>query len=164
MGKSDIKVINIDGGAHYHHSSDSDSGSDSGSASSNDFGSELDSYDDIGSQQDGGASSEDQSNNDLFDDNESLSEGGFFTDADAEQEPNDKNELDDFLDGGGANKKSLLKRQASISDSLIEELSSDPMFLVLSKFLVSKKGNSIADILEEIKDHLAFIRLHMRTD
>jgi hypothetical protein len=43
-------------------------------------------------------------------------------------------------------------------DSLIDELSGDPMLLVLTRMLVSKKGNNIADILEEIKDHLFFIR------
>lgn len=42
--------------------------------------------------------------------------------------------------------------------SVVQALSKDPMFLVLTKFLVSKRGNNIADILEEIKDHLAFIR------
>lgn len=46
-------------------------------------------------------------------------------------------------------------------DDIIEELSGDPMFMVLTHMLISKKGNSIADLLEEIKDHLAFIRMKL---
>ena len=45
------------------------------------------------------------------------------------------------------------------SRRIIKELSLDPMFIVLRRFLVSKKGNSLVNILEDIKDHLAALRL-----
>lgn len=41
------------------------------------------------------------------------------------------------------------------SASTVDELSRDPMFLVLSHFLTSKTGENIADILQGIKLNLA---------
>lgn len=59
-------------------------------------------------------------------------------------------------------KKSLALRKSQASRQIIQELSLDPMFVVLHHYLVSKNGNSLVDILDEIKDHLAFLRSRVR--
>jgi hypothetical protein len=71
---------------------------------------------------------------------------------------------DDTPQNGGVKKKLLIvddEVERKHKEDIINELSGDPMFMVLTHMLVSKKGNSIADVLEEIKDHLAFIRMKL---
>jgi hypothetical protein len=132
------------------------------------------------------------SENSSSDYKEENSEGG-FEDSYEEENRSDGNELNSFLGEGGSEKlddyigdseeeydKMLFedeedpnpdpadqiagsKKTTIEEDSLIDELSGDPMLLVLTKFLISKKGNNIADILEEIKDHLFYIRGKLTT-
>ena len=55
-------------------------------------------------------------------------------------------------------KRSERAYEESVSDSIINDLSADPMFEVLKHYLISTKGNKLVDILDDIKDHLAAIR------
>lgn len=53
------------------------------------------------------------------------------------------------------------ERELEDDESLLEELSRDPLMIVLGNFLISRKGNNIADILEDIRDHLGYIRHYL---
>ena len=59
-----------------------------------------------------------------------------------------------FLEGG--------KKQEKDSDSVVQELSGDPMFLVMSHFLTSKSGKNLVDILESINENLTHFSLKTR--
>lgn len=80
-------------------------------------------------------------------DKDSESETKSNKDSDNESETKTKSESD--------------KESLEDDESLLEELSSDPLMIVLGNFLISRKGNNIADILEDIRDHLAYIRHHL---
>jgi hypothetical protein len=82
------------------------------------------------------------------------------SDEEREHEMEEREQSDGTSDGGAFFTDSENESIMS-GGSVVRALSKDPMFLVLTKFLVSKKGNNIADILEEIKDHLAFLRHRM---
>ena len=111
-----------------------------------------------------------------FNDDKFFSEGGSSYDDEFLNEPNSKvstvstvstvsdNDLDLFADDASdaaSDVASDAPNGGGKKDDIIEELSGDPMFMVLTHMLISKKGNSIADLLEEIKDHLAFIRMKL---
>jgi hypothetical protein len=160
MGKSDIKVINIKNFKLDENKEFSESGGEDERSQSDE---EFSEFNEKNNEE---FSEFNEENNEEFSEQEQSIGDDDFT---------QKQELDPFLlpakggfDEDFFNDESLASesdgeiqqagRRPSISDSIIEELSQDPMLLVLTRFLISKKGNSIADILEEIKDHLAFIR------
>jgi len=79
-----------------------------------------------------------------------------------ENEDNAKDEEADEDDSGinqdgGRGKNNEEYEIESVSDGMVAGLGLDPMFLVLEHYFVSKKGNSMVEILEEIKDHLAYL-------
>lgn len=48
---------------------------------------------------------------------------------------------------------------SDISLSTTEILNSDPLYTILSQFFISKNGNNIADILEEISQKLKYLKV-----
>jgi hypothetical protein len=48
------------------------------------------------------------------------------------------------------------------SDDTVQKLSHDPLFLVLSHFLMSEKGDNIVTVLEKINDNLTSINKHLQ--
>ena len=64
-------------------------------------------------------------------------------------------------DSESKSKKSESESELEDDESLLEELSRDPLMIVLGNFLISRKGNNIADILEDIRDHLGYIRHYL---
>lgn len=97
---------------------------------------------------------------DLFEDN--MSRASSFSDqsggskknkSDSESESDSESKSDSKKSGSGS--------ELEDDESLLEELSRDPLMIVLGNFLISRKGNNIADILEDIRDHLGYIRQHL---
>lgn len=78
---------------------------------------------------------------------EFKSQGGESIKSDEDDEL-EEDELEEEEQEGGA--KSIGDR-----DSVVEELSGDPMFLVLSHFMTSRSGKNMVDILESINENLA---------
>lgn len=77
-------------------------------------------------------------------------------------------EIDDFLDDDDDASQNVSEESseetASVasggSSSTIQLLSSDPLFLILSEYFVTKNGKNMVTILEEINQNLA--RLAMK--
>ena len=85
-------------------------------------------------------------------------------DDDDKEEEDDDDEDDDDDDEAQEDKSNVGESEedqdggANLTADIVDELSMDPMFIVLCHFLVSKKGNSLVDILDDIKDHLSHLR------
>lgn len=156
MGKSDVKIINI---KNFKFDED-----DNNSIISNDEsqspslgGSDKDEEEYFEQEQKEDYENESDDIDPFLDSSQSTPKQGGYDDGMFEDGSEQSSEDYEFQQNAGKGPKA----PPSISDSIVEELSGDPMFMVLTRFLMSKKGNSIADILEEIKDHLAFIRAHI---
>jgi hypothetical protein len=172
MGKSDIKVINIknfkleeserseqerSGGEDERIGEQSEEFSEFNDENNEEF-SEFNEENNEESEQERSGGDDDFTQEEKLDPFLLPAKGGFDEDFFNDESLNDESLNDESLASESDGEIQQAGRRPSISDSIIEELSGDPMLLVLTRFLISKKGNSIADILEEIKDHLAFIR------
>jgi hypothetical protein len=95
---------------------------------------------------------------DLFEDN--MSRASSFSDQSGGSK---KNKSDSDSEKSDIESKKSEKSDSELEDdeSLLEELSRDPLMIVLGNFLISRKGNNIADILEDIRDHLGYIRHYL---
>ena len=162
---SDIKVINIKDSSFKMW----DNGSKEEEENQNLFES---------STMSGGSRNSLDGNLDLFEDNMSMSSsfshqsGGSKknksesksetkSDSESETKSDKDSESDKDSDNESETKSESDKESLEDDESLLEELSSDPLMIVLGNFLISRKGNNIADILEDIRDHLAYIRHHL---
>lgn len=124
---------------------------------------ELDDF--LGDGEDQSYRSNNQDIVEFFSDSEEHSQGGY---SDSENEHNkvtvekaDEEEEDSFWGGKIEAIEESDEAGDTVSEggkseaSTVDELSQDPMFLVLSHFLTSKTGENIADILQGIKLNLA---------
>jgi nitric oxide reductase activation protein len=74
-------------------------------------------------------------------------ESSAASDDDADDADDDDESVGSEQDGGAASEAS--------TSSTIEMLSSDPLFLVLSEYLVNKKGENIVTVLDKINRNLS---------
>lgn len=170
MSDKNIKVINV----KDYNFSDGEGGGSEGSEGSR-AGEELDDFlgDNGGGEQN--YMSKKQDIIEFFSDSDEHSQGGFGeskgiegsegegdSKADEEDDPfwggtiKAIDEGDEEGEGDGSDGASEASYGGGKSEaSTVDELSQDPMFLVLSHFLTSKNGENIADILQGIKLNLA---------
>jgi hypothetical protein len=182
MGKSDVKVINLKNLKLDDSDADSyisDNSSLKGGKKQNMFEESSEKWDEEQSENNSWIDEEEpfqeqeEKQGEELEQDDELDEfldpepaSGGFDDSlfEDDNEHGEDEQIENFEEFEGQHAGRLARKYPpppSISDSLIEELSKDPMLIVLTRFLISKKGNNIADILEEIKDHLAFIRAHI---
>ena len=113
-------------------------------------GNDYESEDDSEIENDEAKNDDIEVKNDDEDDDEDEDDDDDKEDDDDDEAQEDKSnvgESEEDQDGG-----------ANLTADIVDELSMDPMFIVLCHFLVSKKGNSLVDILDDIKDHLSHLR------
>lgn len=90
-------------------------------------------------------------------DEEGKEEKDTFWGGNEDEDEEDYEDEEDEQEGGDD-----IMSQGGKSTSTVDELSQDPMFLVLSHFLTSKTGENIADILQGIKQNLTKISFHQK--